>query len=399
MENKRFWKGYICGILSIVGILAVLVLFKQWTLPESLTVRQETEVLLKLNQMSSLIGSKYLEDVDKDALLEGAYAGFAKAVGDKYTRYYTPEEFEAYLEDASGTFTGIGVIVQWNEEQQMLEILSVVEGGPAEKAGLQAGDLVFSVDGEEMKDTSMEIVIGRVRGKAGTDVVVGVLREGEEDLLLLTVTRERIEEDTVASMMLDDGIGYIQISEFDDITPKQFKEALETLQEQNMKGLILDLRGNPGGRLSAVVDIADQMVPEGIVTYTLTRDGTREEYTSDGETQVSIPLVTLVDENSASASEILAGALHDYQMGTLIGIRTFGKGIVQTTYSLSDGSGIKVTMARYFTPNGDFIHGVGIEPDMEVALPEGKTLGEVLGTESDTQYAAAVREIHRLIEE
>ncbi len=399
MENKRFWKGYICGILSIVGILAVLVLFKQWTLPESLTVRQETEVFLKLNQMSSLIGSKYLEDVDKDALLEGAYAGFAKAVGDKYTRYYTPEEFEAYLEDASGTFTGIGVIVQWNEEQQMLEILSVVEGGPAEKAGLQAGDLVFSVDGEEMKDTSMEIVIGRVRGKAGTDVVVGVLREGEEDLLLLTVTRERIEEDTVASMMLDDGIGYIQISEFDDITPKQFKEALETLQEQNMKGLILDLRGNPGGRLSAVVDIADQMLPEGIVTYTLTRDGTREEYTSDGETQVSIPLVTLVDENSASASEILAGALHDYQMGTLIGIRTFGKGIVQTTYSLSDGSGIKVTMARYYTPNGDFIHGVGIEPDMEVALPEGKTLGEVLGTKSDTQYAAAVREIHRLIEE
>ena len=399
MANKRFWKGYICGILSFAGILVLLVLCQRWMLPNSLSLRQETQVLMKLNQMSYLIGSKYLDEVDTDTLLEGAYAGFANAVGDKYTRYYTQEEFEAYLENASGTFAGIGVVVGWNVDRQMVEVLSVTDGGPAEKGGMQAGDLIFSVNGEEMKDASMEIVTSRIRGKVGTDVVIGVLREGEEDPVLLTVTRERIEENTVASHMIDDGIGYIQIIEFDDITSKQFKEALEGLQEQGMKGLILDLRGNPGGRLNVVVDIADQILPEGLITYTLTRDGKREDFTSQEETQLSIPLVTLVDENSASASEILSGAIRDHHMGTLIGMKTFGKGIVQTTYSLTDESGLKVTMARYYTPNGEFIHGVGIEPDITVSLPENVMLDEVRGTEKDTQYAAALEEIHRLIEE
>ena len=399
MEEKKFWKGYICGFLSVVAIIALMAVIKRLTLPESLTLGQEAQVVLKLNQMSSLIGAHYLDEVQTEDLLEGAYAGFANAVGDKYTRYYTREEYEAYLQDASGTFAGIGVTIQWNEEAQMLEIISVQEEGPAERAGMHVGDLVYSVDDEVMKGTAMDLVTSKIRGKAGTEVRIGVLRDGSADPIVLTITRELIEEKTVNSIMLDGGIAYIEVSGFNEVTAKQFKETVESLKEQKMRGLILDLRGNPGGRLNSVVDVADQILPEGLITYTLTKDGQREEYTSDGETVLDIPMVVLIDENTASAAEILSGAIKDHERGVLVGTQTFGKGIVQTTYTLSDGSGIKVTMARYYTPNGDFIHGVGIEPDRKVELPEEKLLEEVRGTQDDTQYTAALQEMQKLLQD
>ena len=347
MEEKKFWKGYICGFLSVVAIIVLMAVIKRLTLPESLTPGQEAQVVLKLNQMSSLIGAHYLDEVQTEDLLEGAYAGFANAVGDKYTRYYTREEYEAYLQDASGTFAGIGVTIQWNEEAQMLEIISVQEEGPAKRAGMHVGDLVYSVDDEVMKGTSMDLVTSKIRGKAGTEVRIGVLRDGSADPIVLTITRELIEEKTVNSIMLDGGIAYIEVSGFNEVTAKQFKETVE----------------------------------------------------SDGETVLDIPMVVLIDENTASAAEILSGAIKDHERGVLVGTQTFGKGIVQTTYTLSDGSGIKVTMARYYTPNGDFIHGVGIEPDRKVELPEEKLLEEVRGTKEDTQYTAALQEMQKLLQD
>ena len=399
MEEKRFWKGFIFGILSVVGLLALTIMIRRWSLPNSLTLRQEVEVLLKLNQMSSLIDSYYLEDVETSDLLEGAYAGFANAVGDKYTKYYTEEEFDAYMQDATGTYAGIGVVVTWDEEKQMMEILIVNEGSAAEKGGMLAGDLVYSVDGEVVTNTSMEYVTAKVRGKEGTVVTIGVIREGSEDPIELAITRELLEENTVYSAMLENGVGYLAIYRFDEITKKQFKEALESLQEQEMKGMILDLRGNPGGRLNVVVDIADQILPEGIITYTLTKSGKREDFTSEAETVLDIPMVVLIDENSASASEILAGAIKDYQAATLVGTQTFGKGIVQTAYSMTDGSGLKITMARYYTPDGNYIHGVGIAPDIVVELPVDKMLDEIRGTADDTQFTAALAELQKLIQE
>ena len=388
MRKSSFWAGYAIGLVTIILLAIVAVIVKRIAVPNGLSTSEEIKALIKLNELSSIVGTNYLEDVDTDELLEGAYAGFADEVGDKYTRYYTPDEYEDYLQQSSGTFAGIGVTVEWNKDTGRLAIVEVHPDGPADQAGFLAGDEVSTVDGESMEGLKMEQVIKKIKGKNGTEVVIGVIR-GEEELTF-TCVRAIIEEQTVAYALTEDNIGYIWINSFDEITYKQFTAAMDDLKEKGMKGLVIDLRDNPGGRLQTVVDIADYLLPEGIITYTLTKDGTRTEFSSDSGSSLDVPLVVLINENSASASEILAGAIRDYQAGTLVGEKTFGKGIVQTTYRLWDRSALKVTMARYYTPNGDFIHGVGISPDVEEALPSDLDLDQVRTTDKDTQYQKAL---------
>ncbi len=394
-SKKHFWKGYAAGLGTVVLLVLAAVMAKHILAPGSLSFRDNIRLLSKYNTMISIIKNDYLEEIDTDVLIDGAYAGMADAIDDKYSRYFTKEQYEDYLENVTGTFAGIGVTIQWNEETERIKVLSVIEDGPAYQAGILAGDEIDQVEGTPVSELGMDEAVKRIKGPKDTEVTVTVVREGQ-DPMEMTLTRKLIEEDAATWQMLDGSIGYIQLSGFSGVAPKQFSQAMESLQEEGMKGLILDLRGNPGGQLNAVVEIADSLLPEGLVTYTETRQGQRVEFTSDAETILDVPLVVLIDQDSASASEVLAGALRDHKAGVLVGTTSFGKGIVQTTYNLGDGSALKITMARYYTPNGDFIHGVGIEPDIQVDMEE--PVDAVRLTEEDTQFQAALEKIDELIQ-
>ncbi|MGN0331355.1 MAG: S41 family peptidase [Kineothrix sp.] len=323
---------------------------------------QETKE--KLEVIEETISRYYYQaDIDKGAMAEGMYAGVVASLGDPYSTYYTEEDLDALMEQTEGVYYGIGAYVSVDAETGLALISGVIEATPAEEAGLRDGDIIYMVDGETTQGLDLSEVVARIKGLEGTTVQLTIYREGEEDYLEFDVERREIESPTVSYELYDGSIGYIQITEFDDITVDQFTEAMAVLSEQGMEGLILDLRGNPGGNLSTVVEIAKQLLPEGLIVYTEDRDGRRVEYTCDGSKEFRQPLVVLVNGYSASASEILAGAVKDYGIGRLIGTTTYGKGIVQRVLSLSDGTAIKLTVSTYFTPKGNNIHEIGVEPD------------------------------------
>jgi len=325
------------------------------------------EVVQKLQLLESTIDQRfYLEEMTPEELDNGMYKGMLEALGDPYSEYYTAEELNDLMTQSEGVYYGIGAYVSLDTDTSLPKIASVIEGAPAEAAGLRADDLIYQVDDTATYGLSLSEAVALIKGPEGTEVTLTLIREGETDYLEVTVERAKVESPTVNSKMLDDGMAYIQIVEFDDITTDQFADALATLRESGMQGLILDLRGNPGGNLSTVVDIARMLLPEGMIVYTEDKEGKRSEYTCDGKRQLEVPLVVLVDGNSASASEILSGAIKDYGIGTLVGTTTFGKGIVQQIIPFSDGSAVKITISAYYTPKGNNIHGIGIEPDITV---------------------------------
>ena len=307
----------------------------------------------------------YLSEVEDDALEEGMYRGMLEALDDPYSEYYSAEELAQIMEQTEGIYYGIGAYVSLDTLTSLPKISGVIEGTPAQEADLRANDLIYQVDGVSTYGLSLDEAVAMIKGEEGTQVTLTIIREGEEDYVELTVTRRRVESPTVEFEMLDEETAYIQIVEFDDVTIDQFADALATAKGSGMKGLILDLRANPGGSLNAVVEVARMLLPEGLIVYTEDKYGEREEYTCDGTRQLEVPLVVLVDMNSASAAEILAGAIKDYGIGTLVGTTTFGKGIVQQIIPFSDGSAVKLTISSYFTPNGNNIHGIGIEPDIQ----------------------------------
>jgi len=323
------------------------------------------DMVKKIDKLYSTIRSEYfLEEVSDEDLETGLYKGLMAALGDPYSEYYTPEEYMDLIQGSEGIYYGIGAYVSMDSELNMPKISGVFKNSPALEAGLRANDLIYMVGDEYMSGKTLSEVVSYIRGEENTTVDVTIIRDGEE--MVVTVTRRRVEAPTVESKMLDDNMGYLQITEFDDVTTNQFKNAMAELYADGMKGLILDLRANPGGNLATVVEIAQELLPEGTIVYTETKEGKRKTYTCDGKKEIKIPMVVLVDGNSASASEILAGAIQDYKKGTLVGKTTFGKGIVQTVRSISrDGSAIKLTVSGYFTPNGRNIHKIGIEPDVE----------------------------------
>lgn len=384
-RGDAFWGGIATGLLFATCIVMVVFIFSR-----ALTIRQEKrlaegtqqkqensviteDVIAKMKKIEAAIDAYYYEeDVDKELLIEDAYRGMLQSLGDPYSTYYSEEELQEIMQESEGIYYGIGAYVSLDLKTGYTQISGVIAGTPAEEAQLQEGDLIYEVDGESTYGLELTEVVRMIKGDEGTTVHLTLVRDGETDYLEKDVVRRKVESPTVNYQMYDGQKGYIQITEFDDITVDQFAEALAVLKEQGMKGLILDLRSNPGGNLTAVVQIAQRLLPEGMIVYTEDRNGKRDEYTCDGSREFKLPMVVLVNGYSASASEILAGAIQDYGIGTLLGTTTYGKGIVQQIFSLRDGSAVKLTISKYYTPCGRNIHGIGIEPD-EVCEFDGET--------------------------
>lgn len=371
MEKKRtgFLRGLVLGIVLAVAVVAVADRIKVYMQSGDAPTDEKTQQKIEL--IEGLIEENYLEDVDQESMTEGMLKGLISGVGDTYADYYTTEEYREILNSTQGDYRGVGMIMQQYEDTKEVLIVGVYEDTPADRAGIRAGDILVQVDDMVCTKNDLDVVAAAIKNGEADQVHMILRRDGEK--YEVDVTKEEIQVPVVAGEMLEDGIGYIQIAQFTGLASDQFAEYYQQLWEQDMKALIVDLRNNPGGLLDAVVDTLRQILPEGLVVYMQTKDGTKTEYTCDGETPIDIPLVVLVNENSASASEIFAGAVHDYGVGTLVGTRTYGKGIVQKTFPFTDGSAIKMTIAYYYTPDGTCIHGEGIEPDVGIELPEDAT--------------------------
>ena len=370
VRTKRFWLGVFAGFLAAVFLLAGA--WSVWQLSglgnngdfASNSISEE-DVEDKLDQINGLIENYYLyeDEIDEDALIDGIYSGYASALGDPYTEYYDKEETQALLETTSGEFSGIGATMSMGVDSGEITIVNVYKDSPADKAGLQEGDILYQVDDKETAGEDLDTVVSWIKGEQGTDVTLHVLRNGEE--IEATATRDIIEIQTVDYEMKDGQIGYIAVSEFDDVTYEQFKTALDDLEAQGMQGLVIDLRGNPGGNLSTVTDMLKLLLPEGTIVSTKDKYGNTEEITCDGSNEFTKPLAVLVNQYSASASEIFSGAIQDYGIGQIVGMTTYGKGVVQQLMDLGDGTYLKITIAEYYTPCGRSINGVGVEPDVE----------------------------------
>ncbi len=335
----------------------------------------------KIHSLEDVIDTYFYQtDVDKLKEADGIYRGLMDSLDDPYSVYYTEEELDDLLNDTAGIYYGIGAYVSIDTEMNMPRISGVMPGTPAERAALQTDDIIYEVDGESTSGLELEEVVSKIKGPEGTTVHITILRGSKREEISVDVERSAVEVPTVTTKFLgdDEEIGYLQITEFDEITTQQFEKGMADLRQKDIKGLILDLRSNPGGSLQAVCDIARQLLPAGNIVYTIDRDGNREDYTCDGKNEIDIPVVVLVNQYSASASEILSGALKDYGIAKLVGVKTYGKGIVQRIFDLKDGTAVKLTVSTYYTPNGTNIHGIGIEPDVEIefdadAYAEDKT--------------------------
>ena len=371
-RERGFKKGILTGIIITLGV--ILLGAGGWKLADHVLLGgsyasgsvSEKAVAKKLDKINSLINKYYLygDEIDQDKLIEGIYSGYAEALGDKYTVYYNEEETKALLESTSGTFSGIGASMTKDQDTDAVVIKDVIEDSPAEKAGMKAGDIIQKVDDQDVTGQKLDTIVSWIRGEKGTDVTLQVLRDGEK--IELTATRDTVEDITVKYEMKDDNIGYIYVSEFDKVTYDQFKKALEDLEDQGMEGLVIDLRNNPGGNLDTVTDMLRLLLPKGTIVSTKDKNGNTEEITCDGTHEFTKPLAVLVNQYSASASEIFSGAVQDYGIGKIVGKTTYGKGVVQQLLDLGDGTYLKVTITEYYTPNGRSINGKGVEPDVEV---------------------------------
>jgi len=376
----RFIAGLFLGVLisaSVVGGLLVFgIIGRRFgaltpVLPTDNTYEElmNEDTITKLEALDDVIETYYYKtDVDKAAEADGMYKGLLDSLGDPYSVYYTQEELEELMSDTAGIYYGIGAYVSIDTDMGLPRISGVMPGTPAERAELQTDDIIFEVDHTSTEGIELDEVVSLIKGPEGTTVHLTILRGSKRETVEVDVERSAVVVPTVTTKLLGDNeeIGYLQITEFDEVTPDQFTEGLAELRESNIQGLIIDLRSNPGGSLQAVCDVARQILPKGIIVYTMDRDGNREDYKCDGAHPIDIPVVVLTNQYSASASEILAGAIKDYNLGKLVGVTTFGKGIVQRIFDLNDGTAVKLTVSDYYTPSGTNIHGVGIAPDVEV---------------------------------
>ncbi len=324
------------------------------------------ETISKLETLEKAISLFSIYEVEPEVLADGVYQGLIDSLDDPYSDYYSEEELDAFNEEASGTYYGVGAYIGYNKEYDFPEFTKIMEGTPAEQAGVLPGDIIFSVDGVNCYEMETADVVPLVKGEQGTYVTITVYRENLDEYVDIDIMRDKIETPLVVHEMMDNNIGYIEIMQFEETTLQQFEDAKTELEEAGMASLIIDLRGNPGGSLDVVNNIARLLLPEGEIVYTINKLDERTDYMCDGKNEIQIPLVVLTNEQSASASEILAGAIKDYGIGTLVGETTFGKGIVQRIIDLGDGTAVKLTIAEYYTPAGINIHGIGIDPDIEV---------------------------------
>lgn len=348
----------------------------------------------KLDVLEDYIENNYLGEYGKDGIVDGAIKGMFDSLEDPYSVYMDKDEFKQFTEANSGSFVGVGIVVSQNEDD-MIEIVSPIEGTPGYEAGLKSGDRIIKVDGVEYSGKQLDIAVSNIKGEKGTKVKLTIVREnseGEQEMIEKEITRDEIEVESVKSDMLEGNIGYIGLSSFDETSYDEFKEHLERLQKSGLSGLVIDLRRNGGGSLSVCADITDELIGEGTIVYTEDKSGKREYIKSD-KNKIGLPLVVLVDGGSASASEILTAAVQDTGAGTIVGTKTYGKGVVQIVNDLPDGSGFKLTISEYFSPKGRSIDKKGIEPDIVVEMPEGVDSIGVDSIESDTQLKRAIEVI------
>lgn len=380
MKKKTIFRGAAVSFLLVTMVLVTTAFVDKYHYVDK-----------KLQAIEAVLKDYYVGDIDEQKLEEGIYKGFVAGVGDAYTNYYTSDEYASFKEKSSGMYAGIGIQMTLQTYDNSIEVTEVFEGSPAEKAGIKPKDRIIKAAGKRVTGDEFEILPTLVKGTPGTTVDITVYRPSEEKNYDFTIERASVASPTVYFRMLDNEVGYIQIKQFEAVTYDQFKVALDKLKKEKAKGLVLDLRDNPGGLLNIVEQIADELVPEGIIVSTKDKQGKGSEYYADGK-YIDIPMVVLINGNSASASEVLAGALKDYSRAELIGTTTFGKGVVQTIIPLSDGSAIKLTTSQYFTPSGVCIQGIGIAPDYEVKLSTEKILkGRELTDTEDDQLQTAIK--------
>lgn len=419
--NKKFWAGLATGLTSSLLIVSICLSIFVWQQNEksnennsnygqlasandNTNQSKETtasvnfsEINAKINLLQKYIDAYFLDDVDKSKIADGIYKGLIYSLNDPYSTYYTAEEYQSLMDSTSGSYCGIGATVSQNINTGIITIVKPFVNSPSYKAGLLPGDILYKVSGEEVTGEDLTTVVSKMKGEEGTTVDIEVVREGEKEPLSFIVTRENIIVQTVEYEKLKNDIGYIAVSAFDEVTAEQFCDAVDDLEKQGIKGLVIDLRDNGGGVLDVAVAMLDRLLPEGIVTYTKDKNGEGKEYTSTDDEFFDKPLTVLINGSSASASELFAGAIQDYGIGTLVGKTSYGKGIVQSVIPLSDGSAIKLTSSKYYTPNGRNIHGTGIEPDVEIDLEEELTKKVVITKEEDNQLQRAIEEIEKII--
>ena len=393
--------GFLLGILLLgigvtVGVHVYTTSTNQYLVisPSGVKKTAESNILTnktvkKIDELMSYIDLYYNDDCDEDDIRNAIYAGTLEGLGDPYSVYYTADEYKDMQISTSGKYYGIGAALGQDAKTKEVTISKVYEGTPAEEAGLRDGDQIVKVNDTVSTSEELSDLVQKIRGEEGTTVHLKIYRASTKKTFEVDVERKNVELPSITSKMLDGGIGYIQISEFQSKTDEQFKSALADLKKQGMKSLIVDVRSNPGGLITAASNILDQILPEGTVVYTEDKYGKREDYTSDSNC-IDCPIAVLVNENSASASEIFAGAIKDYNYGTLIGTKTFGKGIVQTVFPLEDGDAVKITTAKYYTPKGNYIHGAGIEPDINLTYKYSGPEDETYDMKYDNQVQKAI---------
>jgi len=394
-KGDKFLKQLLIILITITITFVVTIQYVRYTVnKEGLAMFSaeltEAEDFSKLKKVYQLVKGNYYQDVDYATLEQAAIRGLVDGLGDQYSYYMDEEEFASFNEEMEGTFGGIGLYLQNNTQLDVIQVISPLKDTPGYKADIRSGDYIIAVDGVEYKGSELSTAVNKMKGEIGTTVNLTIIRGNEQ--LQKTLTRELIDINKMEYEILDGNIGYIAISLFDENVSTEFKEVYDELLSKNISGLIIDLRDNPGGFLTEVVKIADMLVPEGTVVYTIDNKGQRFDLKSNKD-RIEIPLVILVNEGSASASEILSAAVQDYKVGTIVGTNTYGKGLVQTVKSLDilgENSAIKLTTSEYFTPNGNKINKIGVKPDVEVELSEELKNKIIIEKKEDNQLQKAI---------
>ena len=417
-ENKKFFLGIFVGIVIFLGLSAAFIkmafenrvirgmvfeVVKQISALDSNTDEINStdtttgaaidwdKVSRKSNQLYNTIDDYYLNEIDNNKIQDGIYKGMVDSLGDQYTVYYTADEYKQFTTASSGTYCGIGVAVSQNVTTGAITIVKTFKKGSGAEEGMLPGDVIYKVAGKKIEGLELSKVVSQIKGEEGTFVKVTVLRNGKE--IEFNLERRQLEIDTVTYRMEEkDGkkIGYIAVSEFDEVTASQFKSALKDLEKEGMQGLVIDLRDNPGGLLDVTCEMLDRMIKKGILVYTVDKNGKRVDEEATDNLSFDKPVAILVNGNSASASEVFSGAMKDYKVATLVGTNTFGKGIVQSIVPFEDGTAMKVTVSKYYTPNGANIHGTGIKPDVVVELNKEALKDGKLDRKEDNQLDKAL---------
>jgi len=398
--KKNKWKR-VTGIVALLIVTNLITLglsnYISFKLPDGKVIvsRKTYENIVdfeKLYTIKDKLDRYYLGEIDINKLIDGAAAGMTEAVGDPYTTYMNAEEFKDFYSQTEGNYVGLGIQVGVKEDK--IVVVATFENSTAEKVGILSGDIIESVNGTKVEGKDLEKAVKTMKGEKGEAVELTLSRENKGSFNVKTV-RDEIEMITVKKEMIDSQVGYIQVTMFDENTSSNFENAIKDLNSKGMKSLIVDLRENPGGLLDQTVNMCSQFIPKNKnIVYTEDKNGNRKDYNSVGGIAEGLPLTILIDEGSASASEIFTGAIKDYKLGTLVGTKTFGKGVVQTTFyrdrdGFRDGTALKVTISKYYTPNGQNIHGIGIEPDILVEYPE-ELKGKAYDKSVDPQFEKAL---------